>query len=198
MAVARRPLSDVTNCESHVAPVDAMSIADNSMDFGYSPSVLHHAPDTLAGAGAWTTKLAAGAPFLHYLYYAFDNRPSWFRAISALSEPFRRLISRLPYRWRYLSSHVIAALVDWPLARTARLLDKLGFSVASLSYYRHRSFYVMRTDALDRFGTALEQRFARKQMEQMMRPAEHETIHFSEAAPFWRAVGVKSGIAPTR
>ena len=40
-----------------------------------------------------------------------------------------------------------------------------------LSAYRERSFYVMRTDALDRFGTRLEQRFTREQIRSMMHEA---------------------------
>ena len=36
-----------------------------------------------------------------------------------------------------------------------------------LSYYRHYNFYIMRTDAHDRFGTPLEQRFSRAQLRAM-------------------------------
>ena len=47
----------------------------------------------------------------------------------------------------------------------------------------------MRTDALDRFGTRLEQRFTRKQVEMMMEAAGLEQIVFSDHSPFWCAVG---------
>ena len=56
-----------------------MPLAPGSMDFGYSLGVLHHVPDTLAGIKACAKALKPGAPFLVYLYYAFDNRPAWFR-----------------------------------------------------------------------------------------------------------------------
>jgi hypothetical protein len=36
-----------------------------------------------------------------------------------------------------------------------------------LSYYRHCSLYTLRTDARDRFGTLLEQRFSRAQIPAM-------------------------------
>ena len=49
----------------------------------------------------------------------------------------------------------------------------------------------MRTDARDRFGTPLEQRFTRYQIEAMMRDAGLIDIRFSEAAPYWCAVGLK-------
>jgi hypothetical protein len=50
----------------------------------------------------------------------------------------------------------------------------------------------MRTDALDRFGTRLEQRFTRDEIKQMMRNAGLENIRFSDSKPFWVAVGFKS------
>ena len=53
-----------------------------------------------------------------------------------------------------------------PLATLSRLLEKIGIRVDSipLSYYRNLSFYTMRTDARDRFGTPLEQRFTRDEL----------------------------------
>jgi hypothetical protein len=58
-----------------------------------------------------------------------------------------------------------------------------------LSIYRDRGFYVMRTDALDRFGTRLEHRFSRADIEQMMTATGLEHIVFSEHPPFWVACG---------
>jgi hypothetical protein len=49
----------------------------------------------------------------------------------------------------------------------------------------------MRTDARDRFGTPLEQRFTRIQIEQMMLDAGFEKIKFSDKEPFWCAIGYK-------
>jgi len=88
---------------------------------------------------------------------------------------------------------VIAATVYWPLARGAGLAEKAGVDVASvpLSFYRKSSFYTMRTDALDRFGTRLEQRFTRAQIEQMMTQCGLSRIEFLENEPFWVACGRK-------
>ena len=49
----------------------------------------------------------------------------------------------------------------------------------------------MRTDALDRFGTKLEQRFTSDEIEKMMMEVVLEGIHFRESAPFWCALGYK-------
>jgi hypothetical protein len=102
-------------------------------------------------------------------------------------------ISRAPNSLRYAASQVLAGLVYWPLARAARLLERCGASVEAfpLSLYRHRSFYVMRTDALDRFGTRLERRFTRAQIRDMLERAGLENIRFSEGAPYWCAVGTR-------
>jgi hypothetical protein len=54
-----------------------------------------------------------------------------------------------------------------------------------LFWYRNKSFYSLRTDALDRFGTRLEHRFTRKQIEEMLKNAGFRNIVFSDRAPFW-------------
>jgi len=189
--VARKNLAAFTNCAFHQADVDHIPLNDDSMDFGYSLGVLHHVPDTASGLAACVRKLKPGAPFLLYLYYAFDNRPAWFRAIWKMSDFLRRGVSSLPYGARYIASQVIAILVYWPLSRIAALLEKLGLKVDNLplAAYRHRSLYVLRTDALDRFGTRLEQRFTHTQIEAMMCASGLTDIEFSTTVPFWCAVG---------
>lgn len=191
--VAQKNLEGQDNCSFHVASVDAIPLAGDSMDFGYSLGVLHHVPDTLAGIRSCVAKLKPGAPFLLYLYYAFDNRPGWFRALWQGSDAMRRVISALPYRLQNWISLGIASSVYWPLARGSRIMERLGISVDAmpLSFYRHRSFYVMRTDARDRFGTALEQRFTAEQIREMMERAGLDRIQFSPNSPYWCAVGYK-------
>ena len=193
LAVARRNLAGLDNCAFVEASVAQLPFVDGSMDFGYSLGVLHHVPDTAAGIRACVAKLKPGAPLLLYLYYAFDNRPTWFRLLWRASDLGRRAISGLPYRLRYLTTDVLALTVYWPLARTARLLERAGRDVDAfpLSLYRQRSFYTMRTDALDRFGTVLEQRFTARQIREMMEAAGLERITFSDTMPYWCAVGYK-------
>ena len=193
LAVAKANLAGAENCIFHNTSVDSISLPAESMDFGFSLGVLHHVPDTQAGISSCAKLLKPGAPFLIYLYYAFDNRPAWFRLVWRASELVRYTVSRLPHGLRYLVSQVIALAVYFPLARGALLLEKLGFNVANLplAFYRDCSFYVMRTDALDRFGTRLEQRFTAKQIRSMMESAGFEDIRFSERSPYWCAVGFK-------
>jgi hypothetical protein len=107
------------------------------------------------------------------------------------SDCLRRPICRLPFPLRKAVTNVIAALVYYPLARLALLLERLGLTVDNipLSAYRTCSFYTMRTDALDRFGTRLEQRFSRKQIREMMERSGLRDIAFREGVPFWVACG---------
>jgi ubiquinone/menaquinone biosynthesis C-methylase UbiE len=189
--VARRNLREQTNCMIHKAGVDDIPLNDKSMDFGYSLGVLHHIPDTRAALAACVAKLKPGAPFLLYLYYSFDNRPVWFGVLWKLSDYVRKVVSHMPHSLRYVLSQVIAALVYWPLARTAKILENLGTNVDNfpLTSYRRCGFYVMRTDALDRFGTRLEQRFSKLEIKEMMENAGLKNIKFSEKKPFWCALG---------
>lgn len=189
--VARRNLRTYTNCEFHQAGVDDIPLNDKSMDFGYSLGVLHHIPDTRAALAACVNKLKPGAPFLLYLYYAFDNKPAWFQMLWKISDLVRKFVSHMPHGLRYTVSQVIAALVYWPLARFAKLAERLGINVNNypLASYRNFGFYVMRTDALDRFGTRLEQRFTQLEIKTMMEQAGLERIEFSNKVPFWCAVG---------
>jgi SAM-dependent methyltransferase len=193
LAVARRNLADKSNCKFHAASVDSIPLEDDSMDFGYSLGVLHHLPDTAAGLAACVAKLKSGAPFLVYIYYAFDNKPRWFRLVWLASDFLRKVISKLPHSLRFWASQVLALLIYLPLARGANILEKMGFNVSNipLSSYRKLSFYTMRTDSLDRFGTRLEQRFTKKQIQEMMELAGLERINFSDEVPYWCALGYK-------
>jgi SAM-dependent methyltransferase len=194
--VARRTLADVNNVEVAVAAIDELPVPDASADFAYSIGVLHHIPDTAAALRACVRKLRPGAPFLVYLYYRFDNRPAWYRVIWQLSEIIRYVVSRSPKPVRDSVSEFLAATLYWPFSRLAGLAGRIGMDADSfpLAYYRNRSFYVLRTDALDRFGTRLEQRFTRAEVEDMMRDAGLAGIEFSPHAPFWCAMGRRQAV----
>lgn len=191
--VAGKALASMPNVSLHRASVDDHVLPPGSQDFGYSLGVLHHVPDTAAAIRACTRLLKPGAPFLVYLYYAFDNRPLLFKLAWRCSDLLRRVVHRLPEGAKHIVTDVLAALVYLPLARVAGLAERLGLPVSNLplSYYKSRSFYTMRTDARDRFGTPLEQRFTREQVREMMEAAGLVNVRFSESAPYWCAVGLR-------
>lgn len=191
--IARRNLIDFKNVEYIKASVSESGIPINSQDFGYSLGVLHHVPDTESAINSCVSILKSGAPLLVYLYYAFDNRGWVYRVLWRASDLVRRIICKLPSRFKHLVTVVIAAIVYFPLARLSLLLDKVGINAASipLFYYRNHSFYTMRTDSRDRFGTPLEQRFTKQQIKSYMERSGLIDIKFSDNAPYWCAVGIK-------
>ena len=193
LAVARQRLAGLPNVTIHEASIDALPLTDNSMDFGYSLGVLHHLPDPAAGLAACVQKLKPGAPMLVYLYYAFDNRPAWFRALWRISDIIRQRVSKAPFWLKSVLAEIFAALIYFPLARGAALSEKLGVQVDNwpLSAYRWRSYYSMRTDSLDKFGTRLEHRMTKAEIAAMMEHCGLRDIHFSNAVPFWCAAGIK-------
>ena len=171
----------------HLADAGSIPLPDGSQDFGYSLGVLHHVPDTRTALEACVRKLKPGAPFLLYLYYAFDNRPRWYRLLWKGSDLLRGGICRLPFALRKALTSGIALTLYWPLARISRAFGP-NFP---LHAYRDLSFYTMRTDALDRFGTRLEKRFTKNQIGEMMTGAGLIQIRFSDSVPYWTAVGFK-------
>jgi SAM-dependent methyltransferase len=191
LAVARTALGGRDNCEFHVASVGDLPLADGSMDFAYSLGVLHHVPDTQGALRSAVRILKPGAPLLVYLYYALDNRPAWYRALWKATDVVRRAVSRSPLPVRVGVTSVIAAVVYLPLARLAKLIGALGLKADAvpLAFYRDRSFYTMRTDAFDRFGTRLEQRFTAAEVRQMMEAAGLVDVQLSPTEPYWCAVG---------
>ena len=167
-----------------------LPVADGCLDFAFSLGVLHHLPDTEGALSEIHRVLRRGAPFLVYLYYAFDNRPAWFRLLWRASDSVRRAIARLPHRPRLAVTRLLAAVVYWPLARLSRLLARRGRDVARipLSAYRDQPFYVMQTDALDRFGTQLEKRYTKDEIRSLLEGAGFSDVQFNEDWPFWCAL----------
>ena len=194
LAVAKQKLSGYVNCSFLQEAADSISIMNGSLDFGYCLGVLHHVPNTAESLRHIVAKLKGGAPFLLYLYYRLENRPAWFRMLWRLSNVPRIFISALPFRLKAFICEIIAAAIYWPAARISGLLEKTGFNVSAvpLSYYRDKSFYILRNDALDRFGTKLEKRFTRQEIEAMMGDAGLSNISFRNGTPYWVALGFKN------
>jgi len=193
LAVARKNLATFSNVAVVEASANTMPIDDASLDFAYSLGVLHHVPDSVAALCAIAAKLKRGGLVLVYIYYSLDNRNEAYRRMWRLSDLARRLISRAPRRMQALVCGAIACCIYWPLARSARLLDRMDILPASwpLALYRSQSLYVLRTDAYDRFCSPLEKRFSRAEIEDMLRDAGFRGIEFSPFEPYWCAVGRK-------
>ena len=60
-----------------------------------------------------------------------------------------------------------------------------------LSYYRNLPFYLMRNDALDRFGNRIEKRYSKDNIREIMEVSGLQNIKFSLNKPFWCVLGYK-------
>ena len=169
--------------------VGANSIPAGSLDLGISLGVLHHIPDTGLAIKDVSNKIKSGGVFLCYLYYKLEDKPLYYQGLFWTSNSLRWVISRLPYALRRFMARIIASLVYFPLARTAELLGKRGKDVSNfpLHHYANMPLVMLQNDALDRFGTRLEQRFSKKEITEMLENAGFElsTLKFSDVEPFW-------------
>jgi SAM-dependent methyltransferase len=189
-------LDGVENVQLFKASIDHLPFNDNYFDFGFSLGVLHHIPDTQNAMTSCVKKVKPGGHFLVYLYYNFDNRGKLFKFVYWLSNLIRLIVSRLPGKAKRIISDILAVTLYMPFVGLCRLLRRLGVSEKirqkiPLQIYEKASFYIIRNDALDRFGTPLEQRFTKKQITEMMVRAGLTDIIFSPFAPYWHAVGKK-------
>ena len=178
------------------ASANDLPFSNESFDFVYSIGVLHHIPDTFKAMQACVDKVKKGGYFFTYLYYDLDGRGILFRSMYKFSNFFRLGICKLPQKPKRVVCDVLAVTVYMPFILGNRFLKKLGVgkkirSKIPLYGYENKSFYIIRNDSLDRFGTPLEQRFTKTQIEQMMRQAGLEDITFSNNIPFWHVVGKK-------
>ena len=169
--------------------VGANSIPAGSLDLAMSLGVLHHIPDTGLAIRDVASKIKSGGTFLCYLYYKLENKPVFYRGLFWASNSLRWVISRLPRAMRRLIAQIIAGAVYLPLARTSKLLGSRGKDVSNfpLHHYANMPFVMLQNDALDRFGTRLEQRFSKKEITEMLGNADFDlsTLKFSDGEPFW-------------
>ena len=185
--VARSNLRSFSNVEFHLASVDNPPLPPSSQDFGVSLGVLHHVSDTEAAIKSCVSLLKPGAPLLIYLYYSFYNRPYFFKIIWKISDLIRVIVHRLPRRLKNIVTDILAIAVYLPIVSFARVCSMLGFDISNipLSYYTQCSFYSIRTDSRDRFGTPIERRFSRADIMRICERAGLENLVFSDNEPYW-------------
>ena len=93
----------------------------------------------------------------------FWKSAAMVQASLGISNILRWGISKLPRGAKKVICEAIALIVYWPLAKFSLVVSKLGLNNSNLPLvdYAAKPFYQMRNDALDRFGTRIEQRFSK-------------------------------------
>lgn len=178
------------------ASVSNIPFEDNTFDFVVCLGVLHHIPDTQQALIDVVKKLKKGGTILLYLYYSLDNRGLFYKLLFKSSTIFRLIISKMPHALKKMFCDLIAVFVYFPMVLLTKGLSllfgkKKWIKKIPLSYYSDKSFNIIRNDALDRFGTPLEQRFSREQITTMMQQAGLTGLTFSENEPYWHMLGTK-------
>ncbi len=191
--VAKKKLQKFKNVRYHQKSLDSSGLKNKSQDFGYMLGVLHYVPNARAAIKSCVKLLKPGAPILLYIYYALDNRPLWFKYLWKLSNLLRLIISRSPKFLNFIVCDLIALFIYFPLARISLMFENFGINLKNfpLHFYRKSSFYVMRTDSRDRFGTPLEKRYSKNDIYKMMKQSGLEKIQFKKSTPFWTVIGYK-------
>jgi 2-polyprenyl-3-methyl-5-hydroxy-6-metoxy-1,4-benzoquinol methylase len=192
---ADKLLSDVHNVRLSMASTDNIPFEDETFDFVMSVGVLHHIPDTRKAMFDCVKKVKKGGYFYVYLYYKLDNRGLGFKFIFHISDAIRRIVSSLPNNLKKIVADFIAYFVYVPLVYLGKFIKSLGFLRLSkkmpLSAYQNKSIFIIRNDALDRFGTSLEQRFTKNEIISMMESCGLTNIIIPDGPIYWCAIGKK-------
>ena len=190
---ASKLLKSEKNVRLIQSTIDNIPFPDETFDIAASIGVLHHIPDTQKAMRSCVEKVKLGGYFYVYLYYNFEGKGFLFKSIFFIVNTLRKLISILPLAIKQFLCDLIALLVYLPLAKLSGLFWKMNLkriaNMIPLHYYRNKSFFVMRNDSLDRFGTRLEQRFSRNEIIEMMQKSGLSEIVVSENTPLYHALG---------
>lgn len=192
---AQKLLSNTPNVRLSIASTDNIPFNDNTFDFVMSIGVLHHIPNTLLAMRDCVKKVKPNGYFYVYLYYNLDNKGLIPKLLLKVVTILRLIISSLPGKLKRITCDIISIIVYMPFIIIGRMLKLLGFEKIAqkipLNIYQNQSFYIVRNDALDRFGTKLEQRFSKKQIEKMMQDSGLSNIIISDNLPYWHCIGKK-------
>jgi len=191
--VADKLLREVENVRLTKASVDTLPFPDETFDFAMSVGVLHHIPDTQQALDDCVKKVKKGGYFYVYLYYNLDKRGVLFKFLFKLADVVRGVVSKLPGRLKKIICDILAVIIYMPLILWVEFLVFIGLRKLAkqmpLSFYYNKSFFTIRNDALDRFGTRLEQRFSEKEVKKMMQNCGLTDILISPGVPYYHAVG---------
>ncbi|MEO6638584.1 MAG: class I SAM-dependent methyltransferase [Ginsengibacter sp.] len=192
---AGKLLEDVENVRLTKASVETLPFADETFDFGMSIGVLHHIPDTQQALTDCVKKIKKGGHFYVYLYYDLDKRGILFKTLFSIVNAVRLTVSKLPNNSKKIVCDILAIVIYLPLVLLGQFFSAIGLKkiakATPLSYYQNKTFFIIRNDALDRFGTRLEQRFSKEQIIEMMRQSGLTNIKVSPGVPYYHAVGKK-------
>jgi SAM-dependent methyltransferase len=194
---AKEFTAECENIRITKAGIDNIPFPDESFDFVFSLGVMHHLPDTEDAIKKAVSKLKKNGYLLLYLYYNLENRNKLFKFAFHIVDLLRRLISGLPFRIKITVCDLLTFVLYLPLVFIGTVVKNLFpgkdfYKKIPLSFYIGKSLRIIRNDALDRFGTPVEKRFSKSEIETMVKRAGLIDIIFSEQEPYWHLIGKKA------
>lgn len=192
---ADKLLRKTENVRLSKASIETLPFANETFDFVMSIGVLHHIPNTRQALIDCVKKVKKDGYFFVYLYYNLEGRGFFYKSLFKSSNLVRRIVSQFPGKIKHFVCDILAIIFYMPFIFVGRLIKFLGFKRLAermpLHGYQNRSFFMIRNDTLDRFGTRLEQRFSAKQIIEMMESAGLTDIVMSTGIPLYHAIGRK-------
>ena len=162
----------------------ALPFKDDFVDFLLCLGVLHHLPtpclEELKGLKRYAPQL------LIYLYYALENRPSYFRLLLSLVTIIRRQLCRIhSVRLRLFLSRIGVLVLYLPFVLLGYLLRlfNLKSHVPLYEFYQGKSIKRIEQDVYDRFFTSIEQRVTVKEILELK--TIFNEIIISDNLPYW-------------
>ncbi len=188
-------LDTIENVRLTKAGIESIPFNDETFDLVMSIGVLHHTPNPTKSMIDCVKKVKKGGHFYCYLYHNLESK-NWFsKSLFWLGEMVRKAVCKLPMSSKAFVCDVLAIVVYMPFIILVRLMILLGLKKAALKMplaaYHNKSFFIIRNDSLDKFGTSLEHRYSKEQVIAMMSKAGLSDIIVSNGIPYYHAIGRK-------
>ncbi len=191
--ISKKKLNKFKNVKFVNTEIKNVRKIKKKFDFAYSLGVIHHLSYPEEAFRVIHNSLKKNSPFLVYLYHNFEENNFLYKLIWQFSNIFRMIISKQSFFVKSFLCDLIALIVYFPISRLSLIVEFFGLNVNNfpLSYYRNKSFYIMRNDSLDRFGTKYEKRYSKLDIIKLFKKTGYKKIKISNHRPFWCAVGFK-------
>ena len=191
--IADKLIGGIDNVRLSKASIDNIPFKDETFDFAMCIGVINNIPDPQKALIDCVKKIKIGGYFYTYLYYNFENKGPIFKFLFYIVNIIRWIICNMPSGIKRLLCDIIAIVIYLPVINIGKLLKLMGFrkfaNSLPLSFYQNQSFYIIRNDSLDRFGTSIEHRFSKERIKEMMSGSGLGEIVIADTMPYWHAVG---------
>lgn len=170
-------------------------LKNDVFDFAYSYGVLHHIPDSRQGLREISRILKRGAPLFLYLYEDHSESHIKYYALKLVAF-LRKFSTRVPHRILYIISYLASPIAVIVFSLPARILSNFTLT-RHLSENMPFNFgthpFSLAGDLYDRFGAAIERRFSRKEVFELLSAGGFRDIEINriDSRAGWVAWGCK-------